>query len=62
MGLDKSQRKRRNYMRDYSSEDTLKPVYPQKEKEDGETSGADGRRSNDSRDSGHIEELQKQTA
>ena len=43
MGLNKSQRKRRNYERDYFSEDTLKRVYHQKEKEVGRMSGADGR-------------------
>ena len=39
MGLDKSQRKRRNYMRDYSKGDT----YQSEKTEKSKTSGADGR-------------------
>ena len=39
MGLDKSQRKRRNYMRDYSSGDT----YGSTKKEKSHTSGCDGK-------------------
>ena len=47
MGLNKSMRKRRNYERDYSTGDTSKRRYHQKEECLGRMSGADGDKRND---------------
>ena len=56
MGLNKSQRKRRNYMISYCREDTSRS---QRKAKETVTSGADGKRyANDTRHTDDIERLQ----